>query len=243
MYAPTRRLLAFMTVVTLALLSACDSSESPAFDAAVPPGSDAGSDSGSDAGLDAGPDAGPDADADAGSMPEMSGPGAPCTIDNDCWGTLPEPPFEMSDTAGLRCVEGACGCQGDDDCLSSTAAGPVCDLETRGCGCTSSSDCTDDGAPICHEGACVRCVTSSDCDEDDPVCDGNRCVECTDATHCAADVDGLACIGTHCGCATNLDCPAESVCEPEEKSCIPPCVSDTDCVDQCDLETGLCVVA
>ncbi len=40
---------------------------------------------------------------------------------------------------------------------------------------------------LCEEGACVECVSDSDCPDTEPICSNNRCVECEDKYDCGCD--------------------------------------------------------
>lgn len=96
-------------------------------------------------------------------------------------------------TAGLACVDHQCvvpscsmaGCE---------AATPVCNITTDVCeGCTDSSNCsrfTDTDVCDTASGACVECVTASDCVAAKPVCEANACRVCKLDSECPAGACG-----------------------------------------------------
>ena len=71
-------------------------------------------------------------------------------------------------------------------------------------------------------GACVECVTASDCYED-PLCIQGRCGECNGNADCAA----LGSEKPYCSpltheckqCLVNGDCTAPQTCDPQELQC------------------------
>jgi len=90
---------------------------------------------------------------------------------------------------GLTCVDNECITQtcSTDSCMADR---PVCNVVTNVCDpCTDSSQCASyPGMSVCdtNTGACVGCVTNSDCSVDTPVCDSGGCRACVADTDCTS---------------------------------------------------------
>ena len=97
-------------------------------------------------------------------------------------------------------------CQNDADC---PGVAPRCETTSGACvQCVSDSDCS---TGLCDTGAhsCTSCNSSADCPSSLPVC----------------DLDVQACVQ----CETSGQCLAGQVCAFESHRCAPACLSNNDC--------------
>ncbi|NMB77319.1 MAG: hypothetical protein GYA21_19595 [Myxococcales bacterium] len=113
------------------------------------------------------------------------------------------------------CVNAACGCLSDTDCLS----GEVCaDARCTGCqpDCQGRCGGADDGCG----GICTSCPGGE-------WCDAEMCRACDSASHCGpaclncrGSEAGQACIAGVCGCASDGDCEREQACDLGRARCV-----------------------
>ncbi len=110
-------------------------------------------------------------------------------------------------------TSGACvACQQDGDC-SSTSTTPFCSAAGTCVRCDSpaaDSTCMTllPAAPHCAptSGACVACLTNSDCPNAKPVCSpSNACVACTGDSDCASRGPGVCMSQADGRCASNSE--------------------------------------
>lgn len=153
-----------------------------------------------------------------------------------------------SDCGARSCVQGRC-----EDCAVSTdcGAGQACFPGSFTCetACTGNADCDNGNANICetNSGACVECLTDTDCPQDNPICDPVR-KECGE---CAADIDcpqtDPVCDlqnGECRECLVDDHCPSGTLCGTDHK-CHNACTTDVDCTNPerpvCNLDNNDCV--
>ena len=110
-------------------------------------------------------------------------------------------------------ASGACvACKQDGDCSSSSSA-PFCSAAGTCVGCGSPAALTTcmtltPATPFCSTsgGACVQCLTNTDCPNAQPVCSGsNTCVPCTADTDCAGRGPGVCMSHLDGRCAANSE--------------------------------------
>lgn len=114
-----------------------------------------------------------------------------CSESSDC--TDPAAPI----CAGNLCS--ACDRVGNVGCAPSA---PVCNSLGDACeGCSTSDDCTAFAdAPLCaSSGACVQCISETDCGNPTPICDDSTCRACANDSECASGA-----------CAEDGTCAAEA---------------------------------
>lgn len=138
-------------------------------------------------------------------------------------------------------------CRNDDDCPSEA---PRCEPTNGACvQCVSDSDCP---SGLCDMSAhsCTACNSSADCPNSLPVCDldVHSCVQCETSGQCLA---GQVCAfeSHRCApaCQSNNDCAGSGrpTCALASRVCV-ECTMDSDCVAlgrpiRCDLLIGSCV--
>lgn len=116
-------------------------------------------------------------------------------------------------------VSGGCGPEVSADCQS---LGAVCDPSSGACvECLSNSDCAlFSDAPTCNTASetCVQCMSAADCTYDSPGCGDGLCGGCNADTDCP---NGQTCNGAStdgpgsCVCAGNSNCGGDApVCIP-----------------------------
>ncbi len=191
-----------------------------------------------------------------------------CLDDNKCSGATP-----VCDTTAKKCV--ACnsskGCTFPKvcdttsapvcvDCLtnaSCSAPTPVCNTGTKKCvTCTQTEGCA--ASQVCDltasggAGACVGCLTSTDCKTPTtPVCNTTTktCIVCSASEGCTSqgkvcDVSAASGAGACVGCLTNINCSGtKPICDTAAKTCV-TCTAQSGCTppQTCDLTVtgGVC---
>lgn len=157
-----------------------------------------------------------------------------CASNADCGGGRP------------ICVRGSCEeCSATADC----GTGQACYTRDFSChpACSSNADCNDPGQDLCDTktGACVGCLTNTDCGGGRPICDGTtgQCVSCLSNKDCG--VAEPVCNpreGACVQCLVDRDCGAGARCN-NDHHCHPYCASNADCDSAhpfCDTHTGDC---
>jgi Cys-rich repeat protein len=143
--------------------------------------------------------------------------------------------------------DAAPGCRTAADC---TPIAPFCDAKSGAClECVTDSNCpTYLCDPVAH--VCKGCTKATDCHAATPYCDDDdhRCIQCRSLADCAV---GEACVAEAHACATRClgpgDCAGSNrqICAAAAGVCV-ECTSNADCVSGnrppfCDLRIGSCV--
>jgi hypothetical protein len=171
-----------------------------------------------------------------------------CTSDvdagNDCVMCV-QPSQCPSTSPGCNSLYFQCGsCSLPSDCPSNL---PVCQ-GTCVASCVLSDGGTSCASGLCdtQSGACVQCLSDSDCQSPTPYCAdaGNYCVGCLSVDQCPSATPGCNSSSLSCGsCALSSDCPA-SVPVCQFGSCELSCASGgADCSDHglvCESDSGVC---
>ncbi len=116
------------------------------------------------------------------------------------------------------------------------ATQPWCDPALAGCtACSDSTQCASrTETPLCSlgTGACVECLTDSNCPDETAVCDmtSATCVECVSGDDCSGETPVCASATQTCvECVVSNDCTGDTfVCDGTSQTCV-ECVTDTDC--------------
>jgi len=175
-----------------------------------------------------------------------SGSCVECLVDNDCSGSTTPYCNPTTNT----CVE----CTNDSKCTDPIL--PRCSTTSNTCQpCTDSSQCSPkfSSQPVCSTliGACVQCVTGTDCPLTS-ICSASTrtCVECTSDNHCTnpalpmcgADNTCQPCTSSYF-CAMKYSSGTLPYCSSTGKCS--ECTSDNHCTNSakpwCDKDNGVCV--
>lgn len=162
---------------------------------------------------------------------------------------------EACQAGAPACVLGACSeCGKNSDC----ATGQVCAPATHQCEapCTMNANCTQRGASLCDTagGACVGCLTTTDCPPATPICDATRkqCSQCSSRADCGVAAPACNLQNGQCEeCLVDTDCNGSGACG-QDHQCHPYCTSNGDCTNPqnqtnfgqgtlCNQDTGACV--
>jgi len=179
-----------------------------------------------------------------------------CLTNTNC------PPAGAGNADLKVCVLGSCEvCGADTDCPT----GQVCYPKNHTCHASCTADeggttCAAGGrTPTCDTatGACVGCVTGTDCPARDPVCDPTtqQCAECATSADCKGNANGAVCdtaSDTCVLCLADTDCPAaRPICNEATHACVAGCTTNAGCMGRgglggrmtpiCDTASGLCV--
>ena len=115
-----------------------------------------------------------------------------CTDPTDCTSIGAEEDNRPCPTA-LACVDHECVVP-DCSMQGCPAAEPVCNLTSNACeGCDDNTDCAnfrDQQRCLIDTGACVQCLTSTDCGPTVPICKANTCTKCERDSECATGACG-----------------------------------------------------
>ncbi|MHB8418493.1 MAG: hypothetical protein ACYDCL_10485 [Myxococcales bacterium] len=121
---------------------------------------------------------------------------------------------EACDPNNDNCVA---GCNADPASCAANNNNEVCDPSSGACvECLTSSDCNAAQSgpqcnPVTH--SCVDCLTPADCPATSPGCSQNSCGQCNVSSDCPGT---MTCVNGSCACASNADCPASTpVCIPD----------------------------
>jgi hypothetical protein len=155
-----------------------------------------------------------------------------CTSDAQC--SVPTPACQSSGSLMGECTQ--CSSTNTTQC---TGATPACDDATGTCvGCTSNADCSGT-TPICNltTNVCGPCASNADCAgfPDTPLCatsgpEAGACVACLSNSDCKAPAPVCNPANDTCvACLMNSDCSGMSpICNTTTDTC-GPCTSDADC--------------
>lgn len=162
-----------------------------------------------------------------------------------CGGEMP-----VCDVSMMKCR----ACATNPECLTVSAATPVCASNGTCVACVGSTDCSD-AAPICTvaTNTCAKCAGHDECKAraaTTPACAGSgKCVECTMNNHCGPTSTKPVCdttMNTCTGCKVGgTECATINSAKPAcaaTGACV-ECVSNADCKDTkpiCDTTSNTC---
>jgi hypothetical protein len=185
-----------------------------------------------------------------------------------CLSSATCPPAGAANADLKVCVLGSCdACGTNADCPTGQVCYPSnhtchasCDADAGGTACAAGGR-----TPICDQatGACVGCVTGTDCNARAPICDPTtqQCAQCATSADCKGNANGPVCdtaSDTCVLCLANTDCPAaRPICNAATHACIAGCTTNAGCAGRgmgggpggfggpmtpvCDTASGLCV--